>query len=163
MEYLKGEIDLPQYDVSKFDYSEKSDGIPSINEKLELNALNYASITGKRIFINPNVITRNTGKFKPEDKRVYPIVFEYEYRDIDTAELKIPSGYKPEAVPADVKIESKFGKYTASVKVDGEKITYFRRMEKFSGQFPAADYNDLVKFYDQIYKADRTKIVLVKN
>ena len=163
MEYLKGEIDLPQYDVSKFDYSEKSDGIPSINEKLELNALNYASITGKRIFINPNVITRNTGNFKPEDKRVYPIVFEYEYRDIDTAELKIPSGYKPEAVPADVKIESKFGKYTASVKVDGEKITYFRKMEKFSGQFPAADYNDLVKFYDQIYKADRTKIVLVKN
>ncbi|PWT98634.1 MAG: hypothetical protein C5B52_11975 [Bacteroidetes bacterium] len=163
MEYLKREIELPQYDVSKFDYTEKSEGIPSINENLEINALNYAAITGKRIFISPNLITRISGKFKPLEKRIYPIQFEYEYRDIDTAVLKIPSGYKPESVPADLKIESKFGKYTASVKVDGDKISYYRKMEKYSGTFPASDYNDLVKFYDQIYKADRTKIVLVKN
>ncbi len=43
-----------------------------------------------------------------------------------------------------------------------DKILYYRNMKQYSGRFPAKDYNDLVEFYDVIYKADRTKIVLVK-
>jgi hypothetical protein len=35
-------------------------------------------------------------------------------------------------------------------------------MEKYSGHFPAKDYNELAKFYETIYKADRNKVVLVK-
>jgi hypothetical protein len=53
-------------------------------------------------------------------------------------------------------------KYSSSVEVKGDQILYYRRMEKFSGEFSASDYNDLVKFYEQIYKADRNRVVLVK-
>jgi len=35
-------------------------------------------------------------------------------------------------------------------------------MEQNSGRFPAKDYTDLVKFYEAIYKADRSKVVLVR-
>ena len=162
LEYLKKNIDLPHYDVEKFEYKESKSGIPAIDEYLELNALNYASVTGKRLFITPNIITRSSIKLKSDDKRKYPVSLNFEYRDIDTAVIEIPAGYKVENMPAPVKIESKFGKYSASVDVRADKIIYYRSIEKFSGQFPPSDYNELVKFYDQLYKADRSRVVLVR-
>jgi len=61
-----------------------------------------------------------------------------------------------------VRIESKFGKYYSVSKLSNNKIEYYRIMEQYSGRFPAKDYQELVKFYDDIYKADRNKVVLVK-
>src|SRR5690606_865642 len=117
LEYLKKNIDLPHYDVKKFEYKESKAAIPAIDEHLELNALNYASVTGKRLFITPNIITRSSVKLKPDEKRKYPVSLNFEYRDVDTAVIEIPAGYTVENMPAPVKIESKFGKYSAFVDV----------------------------------------------
>ncbi len=160
---LKSEIDLPTYDVTKFDYKEQKNNIPpSIDESIELTANNYAQVSGKRLFINPNILNRSETKLKTEEERKYPIELRSEYKDVDTVEIKVPSGYQPEAFPADTKIESKFGKYFCSVKITADKILYYRYREQYSGEFPAADYTDLVNYYDKIYKSDRSKIVLVK-
>lgn len=162
LEYLKRGIDLPHYDVVKFEYKETKSELPVIDETLDLTALNYASITGRRMFITPNIISRSSVKLKSDDKRKYPVSLNFEYRDIDTAVIEIPVGYTVENMPAPVKIESKFGRYSAFVDVKTDKIIYYRSIEKFSGQFPPSDYNELVKFYDQLYKADRSRVVLVK-
>lgn len=162
MEYLKKVIDLPHYDVTKFDYKEFKSALPEVDEHLEITALNYASITGKRLFVNPNVISRTSMKLKADEKRKYPLVLKYAYHDIDTAVIAVPAGYQAEAIPAALKLETKFGKYTAAAELKGDKIYYYRNIEKYDGEFPASDYNDLAKFYEQIYKADRSRIVLVK-
>ncbi|HEX5027013.1 MAG TPA: transglutaminase-like domain-containing protein, partial [Agriterribacter sp.] len=162
LEYLKKDIDLPHYDVEKFEYKESKATIPVIDEELELSALNYASVTGKRLFINPNIISRFSSKLKMDDKRKYPVSLQFEYHDIDTAIINIPTGYQIEAMPSPVTVESKFGKYSASVDVQPDKIVYYRSIEKFSGEFPPSEYNELVKFYDELYKADRSRVVLVK-
>jgi hypothetical protein len=163
MEYLKKEIDLPQYDVSNFSYTEQKDRIPSIDENIEITAINYAAITGRRLFLTPNIISKSYYKPNPDETRKYPIQIRYEFQDLDSTEIKIPAGYVPETLPPELKLESKFGKYTESVKFLSDKIVYYRKMERYSGKFPATDYPELVKFYNQIYKADRSKIVLVKN
>ena len=163
MEFLKEEIELATYDIKSYDYKEEKNAIPAINETLDLVASKYATVSGKRFFVIPNIITRTNRKLKPDEDRKYDIVLNKEFKDIDTTEIKIPAGYTPEAVPQDVKIESKFGKYSASVKLSGDKITYHRSYEHYSGRFPAKDYAELVKFYEAIYKADRNKVVLVKN
>lgn len=162
LEYLKEQIDLPHYDVSQFNYSEDKSSMPSVEERLEIKAPNYASITGKRLFVYPNIISRRSLKLKADDTRKYPVSIKYEYTEIDTTELILPAGYQPEALPAPVKIEGKFGKYFSIVEMKSDKLLYYRKYENFSGEFPAAEFNDLVKFYDQIYKADRSRVVLVK-
>ncbi|MBC7866078.1 MAG: hypothetical protein H7X88_00975, partial [Gloeobacteraceae cyanobacterium ES-bin-316] len=43
-----------------------------------------------------------------------------------------------------------------------DKIIYYRLVEKYSGRYAAKEYNNLVKFYDQVFKAERSKLVLVK-
>ena len=72
LEYLKRGIDLPHYDVVKFEYKETKSELPVIDETLDLTALNYASITGRRMFITPNIISRSSVKLKSDDKRKYP-------------------------------------------------------------------------------------------
>jgi hypothetical protein len=162
MEYRKSEINLPTYDVSKINYKIIKNIIPSIYETLVLTAPNYAQVSGRRLFIAPDILTKSYEKLKVNDARKYDIDLNENISDIDSVEIKIPTGYQPESVPHDVDIKTQFGKYAASVKVMPDKILYYRNMEQYSGRFPAKDYNDLVEFYDVIYKADRTKIVLVK-
>jgi len=162
MESLKKDIDLPTYDITKFDYKEEKNIPPVIDENLELTVSNYAQVSGKRFFIAPNIMTHTNSRLKIDEERKYPVELSYEYRDIDSVEINIPSGYRPEAIPQDMKIENKFGKYICSTMVKPDKIIYYRLNEQYSGKFPATDYPELVKYYEQLYKADHSKVVLVK-
>ncbi|HLK31418.1 MAG TPA: DUF3857 and transglutaminase domain-containing protein, partial [Puia sp.] len=160
LKHLKSTFNLPTYDVMKFNYAQQKDVLPpSINESLDLAVTNYAQVSGRRIFITPNILTRSATRLKQETERKYDVVLKDEYKIIDSVEIKIPAGFQPEAIPQDMKLETKFGKYISSVKVMPDKILYYREQEQFSGRFPPSDYASLTKFYDDIYKADRSKVV----
>ena len=161
-ELLHEEFDFGTYDINNFEYKEEKSSLPSIKETLDITVSNYATITGKRLFIIPNVMTRSNRRFVADAERKTDILLRKEYRDIDSVEISIPDGYEPESIPQPVSMETKFGKYSSSVKLQGNTIIYYRKMEQNSGKFSPKDYPDLVSFYDAIYKADRNKIVLVK-
>ncbi|HWC55166.1 MAG TPA: DUF3857 domain-containing protein [Chitinophagaceae bacterium] len=162
-EFLHEQLDFGTYDVNNFNYSEERSSLPVMQESLDLTVSNYATVTGKRLFIIPNIMTRSSHKLNTDTERKYDIVLHMEYRDIDSVEISIPGGYTAESIPQPVTIESKFGKYSNSIKLEGNKIFYYRTMEQYSGRFPAKDYSDMTQFYDNIYRADRNKVVLVKN
>jgi hypothetical protein len=136
---------------------------PDIEEQLQISVSNYANITGKRLFISPNIMSKSFLKLRADEERKFDIVLNNEYWDVDSVEIQIPAGYEPESLPQPVSIESKFGKYSASIKVEQNRILYYRLHEYYSGRFSPKDYPELVKFYDNIYKADRNKIVFVKS
>jgi hypothetical protein len=161
-EYLQKKLDFPTYELDKFDYKENRSMTPHVEEKLDLYVSNYATITGKRLFITPNVMSRSYTKLRAEEERKFDIVLHDEYKHVDSAEIEIPKGFEPESVPQPVILESEFGKYYSNIKLIDNKILYYRSREQYSGTFPAKDYADLVKYYDSIYKADRNKIVFVK-
>jgi hypothetical protein len=161
-EYLQKQLDFPTYDLEKFDYNENKSMMPEVEENLDLYVSNYATITGKRLFITPNVMTRSYTKLKSAEERKYDIVLHSEYRDIDSVEIEIPKGYEPESFPQPVAIETKFGRYSSGSKLIDNKILYYRTREQYSGHFPSKDYAALLNYYDAIYKADRNKIVLIK-
>src|SRR5690242_8590338 len=161
-EYLQKKLDFPTYELDKFDYKEIRSVTPAVEEKLDLYVSNYASITGKRLFITPNVMDRSKIKLKADEERKYDIVLHDEYRYVDSVEIDIPKGYEIESSPQPVSIDSRFGKYSSTTKLVADKIVYYRLREQYSGTFPAKDYAELVKYYDSIYKADRNKMVLIK-
>lgn len=162
-EFLQEELDFSTYDINTFDYKEQKNLLPAINELLDITVINYATITGKRLFIMPNVMTKTSRKLSQDSTRKYDIELGFEYKDVDSVEIELPKGYEPEAIPKDVSINSQFGKYSCSVKLKDNKLYYYRSMEHNSGRYPAKEYKDLVEFYGAIYKADRNKVVLVKN
>jgi hypothetical protein len=162
-EHLQEQLDFSTYDINQFDYKEQKSSLPLINETLDITVNNYATITGRRLFIMPNVMTRSGRKLSQDSARKYDIHLGYAYKDVDSVEIELPKGYTTEAMPKDVSISNQFGKYTSTIKLKDNKLYYYRSIEHNSGRFPAKAYAGLVEFYGAIYKADRNKVVLVKN
>ncbi|HEY6062320.1 MAG TPA: hypothetical protein VIV35_01855, partial [Chitinophagaceae bacterium] len=162
-EFLHEELDFATYEISSFDYRETRSSLPAVEESLDITVSNYATITGKRLFIIPNVMTRMHRKLSADDERKFDLELGFAYKDVDTVEINLPAGYTTESMPQDVLLNSEFGKYTCSVRLVGTQLFYCRSMEYYGGRFPARVYAELVKFYETIYKADRNKVVLVKN
>jgi hypothetical protein len=159
---LQERFDLPTYKVDKSSYSEQKGTIPVVDEYLHVLSPNYATISGRRLFINPDLLDRSRYRLPADSVRHYDFINKEAFTEIDSVTIKIPSGYQPEAMPEDIRIDCKFGKYSASVKVADDRIIYYRRYEKSINRFPPSDYPDLVKFYERLYKADNSRIVLVK-
>lgn len=160
---LKSKFSLPTYDVNSFSYTEDySKRLPVIHESLQLSVKDYAQITGKRLFINPDILSRSAEKYAEDKNRKLDVDLKEEYRYTDSVQISIPAGYEMESRSTDLELKTKYGKYINRTVVTNDKIMYYRIMEQYSGRFPAKEYADVVKFYNDIYDADHTSIVLVK-
>jgi hypothetical protein len=161
-EYLNEQLEFSTFEIAQFNYHEHKNALPVIEETLELSVSNYATITGKRLFIIPNVMTRTNRKLEADESRKQDIVLESDYVDVDSVQIQLPEGYSAESLPQDLIVESKFGRYRNSVRLNGNVLKYYRMIESYAGRFPASDYAAFVKFRETVYKADRSKVVLIK-
>jgi hypothetical protein len=160
--YLQEEFQLATYHVNSFSYQEIKTSLPELDEKLNIEASNYATIAGKRLFIIPNILNRGGMNVTTDEERTIDFIFDDEWKDEDSYEIELPDGYKLEAAPQDVTIKSKYGSYFSSSKLEGNKLIYHRVREQYKGRFPAKEQIEIAKFYSDIFKADRARVVLVK-
>jgi len=159
--YLNSAINLPTYKVEKSSYQEHKGKIPAVDEYLQISSPNYASVSGKRIFIEPNLFNKES-KLPLESHRKYEIEIKESYRHVDTVDIKIPAGYAVESMPKEVNIQNKFGTYKITYQFKDNQIHLIREREVSTNTFPASDYSQLLSFNEDICKADRAKMVLVK-
>ena len=163
MKILKEAFSLPSYDVTNYDWKEWPGKIPAIDENMQLSVNNYAQITGKRLFLQPNVLNRSGLKLSKDSVRVGPVQFRSTFHDSDTTVFTLPEGYTPESLPKAMDLHSVFGDYHTELVVKDNTFTYIRDFKQRNGIFPAANYMAAVDFFDAIYKADHSKAVFVKN
>ncbi|TPE43727.1 DUF3857 domain-containing protein [Pontibacter mangrovi] len=161
--WLYENVQAPPFEISKFSFTQKKDRVPSVTEELELQLRQCATLSGKRMFITPNLMSK--WRYVPDQKakRLTDVVRKLAYVDVDTVEIEVPVGYTVEYLPGKIKHQSVFGEYEADVKVDGQRITYVRRMQMHKGRFAPDTYAQLVAFYNNVVKADAEQVVLVKN
>ncbi|NML38251.1 DUF3857 domain-containing protein [Chitinophaga sp. G-6-1-13] len=162
LEVMRKSLELSSYDVGKFECREIPAVVPEIEEQLDLNCNAYATVTGKRIFIVPNILNRAIRKLDPDSSRLSDVVLKFAFEHTDSVSITVPEGYKAESMPAPVSLQTKFGSYSATATMKGNTITYIRKLQRKAGTFPATDYNEFAKFYTTIYRADRNRMVLIK-
>lgn len=114
--YLNSTISLPTYKVEKSDYKEMKGKIPVVDEYLKITSPNYASVSGKRLFVQPDLFNK-ASKLTSGAERKFDIKLKYSYLDIDSIDIKIPANYKVESMPKDlsIKINSASIKYLISL------------------------------------------------
>ena len=149
-------------------YAVEKKRIPSVVEKLSLSINKYASKSGKRLFIQPNVFNKyaftmpsieTSGEQKTRRSEV--VAHTMAYTDVDSIEWQLPEGYALEHTPEPVKFQSRFGDYEATVKTEGTKMIYTRRMVVNNKAHPSNTLTELMDFYKNIEKSDKAKVVLV--
>lgn len=162
-EFLNRYLELSSYDINDFKYKERKSSLPEIDEELNLTVNRFATVSGKRMFITPNLLNRNsTSKLVDDKERTSDFVLTYEFRDVDSVEISIPDGYELEAKPENLHLKTPFGSYQASVKFENNKVTYIRTREQYKGRHPSKDYKSFMDYNNAIYKADHSRMVLVK-
>lgn len=159
--WVQNHTDIPSFDVTSFTIQDQKEKIPSATVNLDLSLKRFAVVSGKRLFLTPNLMNRST--FIPEklEKRKTNIVTRMAYTDEDTIEYIIPESIYPEFVPSVVKLKSRFGEYEASFTVEENKLIYTRKIKMNKGEFPSDSYTELVDFYRSLNKADNVKIVFL--
>lgn len=143
-------------------YAEKRERVPSVCRIRAIDVARLGTKMGNRMFVPVNILNQRTSVPKKVKDRKYPFQLGMSYMDDDTVTVKIPDGYEIEYLPEPVKVESVFGRYTATIRQEGESILFFRHHEKQEGVYPPEKYADYVLFVKQIVDADRRKIVLKK-
>ncbi len=159
--WVQNNTKIPVFDVVSFTMTSKKDKVPSATVNSELLLRKYASVSGKRIFVTPNLLNRSTYVPEKIENRKTKIVRGSAYIDIDTMRYHLPEGIYPEFLPEPVKLKSRFGEYETGFKLDGDGLIYIRRMKMNEGEFPADSYNELIDFYRNINKSDNTKVVFL--
>ncbi|MDH5609857.1 MAG: DUF3857 and transglutaminase domain-containing protein [Cyclobacteriaceae bacterium] len=157
--WLYDHIDISNFTIRDFQFSYDKKAIPEANVVVDLQARKLGSVSGKRMFITPNLMNVRTFVPKEEPQRRTDVELSMAYHDIDTIEYVLPSSLSIEVVPQPVDIVSRFGTYHAEVVNDKGKIRYIRSMEINSGLYPRESYEELRQFYQQIVKADKAKLI----
>jgi len=159
--WLQNHIDIPSFNISSFAIKNHKEKTPSAIVTAKLTMERFANVSGKRIFLTPNLMNRST--FVPEkiENRKADIVTKMAYIDVDTIRYKLPEEIYAEFLPDNVQIKSAFGEYEATFKLDQGKLVYIRKVKINKGTFPASSYQEMVDFFRAVSKADNTKMVFM--
>ncbi|MFN8804354.1 MAG: DUF3857 domain-containing transglutaminase family protein [Bacteroidota bacterium] len=159
--WLEKNVHIPSFEIAAFSIQSKKEKIPSAEVSIELNINRFSSVSGKRLFLTPNLMNRSTYVPEKLEKRKYTVNRTMPYIDLDSITYSIPDVLYPEFTPQPTKVTSRFGEYESLVKFDQGKLIYVRRLKMNSGEFPAESYNELIDFYKTINKADNLKLVFL--
>lgn len=160
--HLYKSINIPDFKIDSFYYRDYPVVEPKGEEILNLNLLNYASISGNRMFVQFNLMNKFENIPPTNDKRKSSIVIYNNYIHTDSIVYQIPEGYKIEFVPGNDSTETEFGAVHYTYKINSNQVLYTRRLEFFSKEYPKTKYNNFISFCKSIKKGDTQKLVLVK-
>ncbi len=159
--WVQDNIDIPSFKVNAFSLTEAKDKVPSASVKLDLTLNRYASVSGKRIFISPNLMNRSSFVPRNTALRRNDIVLHANYLHLDTIIFHFQEGLYPEFLPPPTKITSRFGEYETQYTFNAGKLIYKRKLKVWGGTFPKESYSEFVAFYKNIAKTDNIKLVFL--
>lgn len=122
---------------------------------------NYAMKVGdKMALMLPLRMNAQLVNLAQEEKpRTQPIRLDHPWREEQKLRLKIPEGSRVAEVPPTVQIESPYGSYFATARVEGQDVFYYSRLIVNTAWVPQAEAAELAKFARQVFEA-RGKLML---
>ncbi|TDQ12097.1 DUF3857 domain-containing protein [Pedobacter metabolipauper] len=159
---LKDEYDIDNINFSDFKLVQKKDDNPKATETVNLSIQKFASKTSSRVYLVPNAFNKS-GTISELKNRTLPLYINRGYTDEDEIIYTIPEGYTIEIKPKDQEIRSPFGIYAVSIKQNGSKLYYTRKISINQGTYAPEKYAEYATFINRINQADHDKIVFKLN
>ncbi|MBF9222226.1 DUF3857 domain-containing transglutaminase family protein [Hymenobacter ruricola] len=162
--YVTDRLKLPTFTLTKFTLAAApAKAAPAIVETLGLALPGFAMPSGKRVFVNANLLSRLPALPAQVGERHTPVWLSDAYLHADTVRLHLPAGFRPETLPAPVQLSTAYGSYSSQYQnlPDGS-VQYIRRLELKRGQLPASAYTGYLDFRRKISVADKAQVVLLK-
>lgn len=159
--WLQDNTEIPNFSVTGFSFTADRKKVPSVTVKADFTLNRFASASGKRLFLMPNLMNRMTHIPDKVDDRKSDVVIYSNFLDADTVIVTFPEAFHPEFIPPQMKFASRFGEYEAAMVFTEGRVVYTRRIKMWKGRYPKETYNELIEFYKNINKSDNFRLVLV--
>jgi hypothetical protein len=105
---------------------------------------------------------RQRGTLFTTPKRKYPIVFTNESRIEKRVIFSIPAGYEIVNVPKEIQLINHFAEYERLYRVEGNTISGKETWAIKESKTPAADYQKVMSFYDDVTRLTNDMIMIKK-
>ena len=133
-------------------------------ETVAFNADSYGAISGERMIFPVNAFNVIESAPKRIRNRKLPVEVTRGFYDVDEVTVSLPVDYTIEAISDAVNLETKYGNYSLKIeKNEDHTLTYKRELLLKTGNYPKEEYNEYRNFWRKVVKADKSKIVLIKN
>lgn len=159
--WINNNTAIPSFDLKSFSSRNQKGLIPTAIVNLEVFIPRLASVNGKRLFLTPNLMNRNSFIPEANNDRKSDIIVKTGWTDYDTVRYHFPEQLYHEFIPEPVFIESSFGVYEAEYTMEAGKLVYTRKLKVLEGNFSPDKYDELTKFYQSVKRADEMKIVFL--
>lgn len=161
--YLQRGISLSTFNIEGIEHMEDADRRQTIHQQFMITGEGIYNTSGRRLFLEPLIIDRGGYSLDLDSARKVDFVFSDAYVEDQTLIYELPAGYTLEYAPADLSFNSPMGDYQAAITMEGNKLTYHRSYQHKPARLPASRIGEVEDFFNKVYKADRVKVVLVKN
>jgi hypothetical protein len=159
--FLYKNIKIPSFDLVNYQMKLERKRIPITNIQLTIQINKYASKSGTRLFLTPNLMDIQSSIPPSMTKpRTQAIELKMAYSESDTLTYLLPQGFVMEAMPKASKLQNQFGSYQTDFILEGNKLVYIRKFTRNKGIFPANAYPEFLAFYKDIAKMDKAQVVL---
>lgn len=161
--FLINSLNLRQPDLFDLSHQNDKDGIKEIS--LDLT---YASLSdmkaGDKYFYRPRIFDIYRATFPATEKRRSDFYFPHPMLKKNVTSIIIPGDFEVESLPADVDINFSYGSYKVKYLYNAEKheVNSTSVFTLKNHVIPAAKYNEMQKFMDDISKSMSKKLVIKK-
>jgi len=156
-------INIPDFTIESFNYTEDPKRIPIIDETMKLEVKNFASVMGNNLIIPISLVNKIDKLPKNIKNRNSEILIKRSECKIDSINFIIPNGFTIENIPEAKVITTKYGEYKTEIVQNENSLNYKRTLSMYKGNYAPEEYVDFRDFLAQISKADNAKFVLLKN
>jgi hypothetical protein len=161
--FLEENLKIPSFELIEYNFDEIKTTKPFLELNLSLNLNKNGTLLNDRLIIPLNLLNKTTELPLKTQERKSDIRILRSYKTIDSVKYIIPKEYFIEQIPPVQKFSSEFGTYEIQILQTENSLTYIRRHEMYQGLYPASHYDKLLKFFNDIEKCDKVKMILRKS
>jgi hypothetical protein len=152
---------LPTFQITKASLLNLNQTDEPFGYQYSLVAQNYAKTAGNLLLVRPRVVGVNSSDLlESKEPRKYPVEFSGPWRNSDTIEIAIPTGYEVDDLPPPMNADFSFASYHSKTEVSGSTLKYTRTFEVKELSVPVSKAEDLKKLYRMIAGDERNTAVL---
>ena len=157
---LKRAYDINNIHFDSITYdTEYSTNNNKISENITLHIRNYAVKNGKNLIVQPNIFNQSTA-ISESKNRINPVYINRGYTDIDEITFTLSEPVRQETKPVHQVLSCPMAAYELKVSVDGDKVSFYRKLEIIDGTYAASDYEAYFAFMREVSANDRGKYQL---
>jgi len=144
--------------ISHFRKETRMERMPQIDVSFFVECEDFATTTNSRMLLPINPARTNLKDLLTGSTRRFDILIKISHYQEDEIIIQIPEGYSVESKPKTAEIDSPYGYFKSEIEEKDGQIIYRQVLELKKGRFPAAEFEEMKKFYNRIETLQNSQI-----